>query len=347
MSDKSIHISNPVSGWSTSVPVLRYAFGATFLLAVSSLWSYDLSYLTPVLALGYIAPGVKPLTFKQASSFLLILTIVSVITVLVSGMLLEYPLVFMPVLLLSLLWTYYGLDRSMIIKVFILISILVIPFVSIDAIAIGSYIGVNLIVNALMAIVLTQIVFLFFPWSEADEFYVKSQPPAPARSDKDRFISALNILIILTPVIIIFYTFQLTSSLLSMIFIGILSISPALANPKVGLVLIIANIFGGMIAIFAFHLLTIVPSYIFMLLLVLSAGLIIATRVFSDNKFGPVFKSGFSTFLLILGDVTSSDAEAGTEVWIRVFQISTAVIYVVLAFRLLNYFEKNKISRSR
>ncbi len=346
MSDKSVHIDKYVSRWAASYPVLRYAFGATFLLAVSSLWNYDLSYLTPVLALGYIAPGVKPLTFKQASSFLLILLIISVITVLVSGMLIEYPLVFMPVLLLSLLWTYYGLDKNMIIKVFILISILVIPFVSIDAIAIGSYIGANLIINAFMAIVLTQFVFIFFPWSEADKMYVKSQPPAPQRTDRERLINALNILIVLIPVIILFYTFQLTSSLLSMIFIGILSISPALANPKVGMVLIIANIFGGLIAIFTFHLLTIVPSYVFMLLLVFSAALMIGTRIFSDNKFGPVFKSGFSTFLLILGDVTSSDAEAGSKVWVRVFQISIAVIYVVIAFRLLNFFIKNKTIQS-
>jgi hypothetical protein len=346
MSDKSIHISNPVSGWKTSVPVLRYAFGATFLIAVSSLWSYDLSYLTPVLALGYIAPGTKPLTFKQVSSFLLILFVISVITVLVSGILLDYPLVFVPVLLLALLWTYYGLDKSMIIKVFVLISILVIPFVSIDSTAIGSYIAINLFLNAFMAIILTQFVFLLFPWSGADEIYVKLQPSVPDRTDKERFISALNILIVIIPVIILFYTFKLTSSLLSMIFIGILSISPALANPKVGLVLIIANIFGGLIAIFAFQLLTIAPSYIFMLLLVLTAGLIIGIRVFSDNKFAPVFKSGFSTFLLILGSVTASDAEAANEVWTRVFQISLAVIYVVIAFRLLKLFDHSKIKES-
>jgi hypothetical protein len=34
--------------------------------------------------------------------------------------------------------------------------------------------------------------------------------------------------------------------------------------------------------------------------------------------------------------VTSSDAEAGSEVWSRVIQISIAVIYVVLAVGIMN-----------
>ena len=54
------------------------------------------------------------------------------------------------------------------------------------------------------------------------------------------------------------------------------------------------------------------------------------------------FKSGFSTFLLVLGSVMSSDMDASDKVWLRLIQISMAVIYVVIAFRILDYFEKQK-----
>jgi hypothetical protein len=46
----------------------------------------------------------------------------------------------------------------------------------------------------------------------------------------------------------------------------------------------------------------------------------------------------FSTFLLILGNVINLAGEAGEMVWIRIFQIGLAVVYVVMAFGLLNRF---------
>ena len=68
--------------------------------------------------------------------------------------------------------------------------------------------------------------------------------------------------------------------------------------------------------------------------------MVFGQRLFSDNKFAPIFGSAFSTFLLILGSVTASDAEAGSKVWSRVIQIAIAVIYVVLAFGIVQRLTK-------
>ena len=118
--------------------------------------------------------------------------------------------------------------------------------------------------------------------------------------------------------------------------------SPALANPKVGMVLIIANILGGIFAIIGYRLLVMVPNFTFLIMVTLGTGLIFASRLFSNHKFAAVYGSGFSTFLLILGSVTASDAEAGNKVWTRVIQIAIAVIYVVIAFGILNRITKSK-----
>jgi len=346
MSDNAINIAAVKTSWKASIPVLRYAIGASFIMAVTSLWNYDLAYLTAVLSLIFIAPGVKPLTAKQGISFIFILSIITSITLLFSEYFLEYPLVFMPLLLLALLWFYYIDKLAGMVKAFVLISIVVLPLASIDSTAIGSYVAVNLIINAIMAIVLTQIVFLVFSWSEADEIYVKAQAPVIKKSKKERFEYAVKIVVILTPVLLIFFIFKLTSSALILIFIAILSMSSALANPKVGQVLIFANILGGFFAIFAYFLLTIVPNFTFMVLLVFLAGLIFGERIFSGQKLAPVFKSGFSTFLLVLGSVMGSDMDASNKVWPRLIQISMAVIYVVIAFRILDHFDKQKKQKS-
>jgi len=346
MSDKVAQISDVKTNWKATIPLLRYVSGISLIMAVSTLWNYDLAYLTAVLGIGYIAPGAKPLRFKQGLNFIFILIIMTGVILLFSAFFLDYPLVFMPLLLLALLWIYYTDKITGMVKIFLLMSIIVIPFVSIDSAIIGRYVAINLTINALMAIILTQFIFLIFPWSEADEKFIKTKQAGAKQSERDRFNYAMNIVLILMPVLLLFYVFKLSSSVLILIFIAILSMSPALANPKVGLVLIVANILGGLVAILGYKLLSTVPNFTFMILLVLSVGLLFGKQIFSSNKLAQVFTSGLSAFLLILGSVLSSDAEAGEKVWPRVLQISLAVIYVVIAFRILSVFNNYKTEKA-
>jgi chromate transport protein ChrA len=106
--------------------------------------------------------------------------------------------------------------------------------------------------------------------------------------------------------------------------------------------MIVANTLGGLFGILAYQLLVMAPSFIFMMLLVLLVGLVFAGKLFSDSKYGGIFGSAFSTFLLILGSVTASDDEAGSKVWDRIIQISMAVVYVVATFGLLDRISKSK-----
>jgi uncharacterized membrane protein len=322
--------------WRTLVPMLRYVVGSCFILGVTSLLNYDLAYLTSVLALGYMAPGAKPLTFKQGGGFVLFLTVITGLTVIFTELFLYYAMVFMPLLLLSLMWLYYTDKLPMMVKLFSLVSLIILPFVSIDSGAIGSYVAVRLVFNAFMAIILSQLVFVMFPLCEADIPFEKKKQETEKQSEIERYRYAVRIILILLPVLLLFYMFKLSSSILVLAFIAILTISPALSNPKVGLVMIVANILGGVFGILAYRLLTIVPNFTFMILITLSIGFFFGSRLFSDSKYAGIYGSGFSTFLLILGSVTSSDAEAGSEVWSRVIQISIAVSYVVLAMSILH-----------
>ncbi|MGI9531491.1 hypothetical protein [Lutimonas sp.] len=331
--------------WKPMIPMLRYVLGSCFILGVTSLLNYDLAYLTSVLALGYMAPGAKPLSFKEGAGFLVFLTLMTGLTVIFTEMFLEYAMVFMPLLLLTLLWLYYTDRMPMMLKLFALVSLVLIPFVSIDGGAIGSYVASKLVFNAFMAIVLSQLVFLIFPLSEADVPFEKKKQKAAKQSERERYKYAVNIILILLPVFIVFYMFKLSSSSLVIIFIAILSVSPALAKPKVGLVMIVANILGGLFGVLAYQLLIVVPNFVFMILVSLCIGLFFGSHLFSDSKYASIAGSGFSTFLLILGSVTASDAEAGSKVWTRVVQISAAVIYVVIAFGILNRILNEKMAK--
>ncbi|WP_298533583.1 hypothetical protein [uncultured Algibacter sp.] len=320
---------------------MRYVLGITFILFISSILDYPLSYLTTVLAIGYIAPGAKPITIKQGATFILILIIINLITYVFSSFFKDYPLVFMPLICLGILWLYYTNKIPTMVKLFALVSLLVIPLLSLEPQGVSGFVAINLIMNAFMAVLLTKLVFWVFPWSEADEVFVKLKSNAES-NEMNRFLYARNILLILLPVLFLFFIFKLSGGLLILIFIGILSMNPALANAKVGAVLIVANILGGIMAIVAYKLLVVVPLLVFMLLLTLCVGFIFGSKLFSKSKLAPIFGTGFSTFLLILGSVTSSDSEAGSEVWTRVVQISIAVLYVVIAFRIIAHFKSNR-----
>jgi hypothetical protein len=342
MSEKALDILRFKMNWSDSIPVFRYVLGSTFIVAVTALLNYELAYLTAVLGLGYIAPGAKPLTFKQGIGFVLILAALTFLAVVFASAFQPYALVFIPLLLLTLLWLYYTDKFPMMVKLFALISIVLIPFLSIDSTAIGAFIAVILVFNAFMAIALTQLIFMIFPLCKADEKFIKEKAEAPKQTSYQRYAYAIKIICIISPVIILFYLFKWSSSVLILTFVTILTVSPAFANPKVGLVMIVANVLGGVFGIFAYQLLVFAPSFTFMVLLTLLVGFVFAQRLFSESKYAGIFGSAFSTFLLILGSVTASDDEAGSKVWDRVIQIAMAVIYVVAAFGLLD-----RISRAK
>ncbi len=328
--------------WSLSKPILRYALGTCLILTITTLMNYELSFLTSVLALSFMAPGAKPLKFKQAAIFIIILTFLTGFSYIFSAIFLDYPFVFMPLLCLGILWIYYSQKLPMAIKLFALMSVLIIPLLSLEANVVGGVIAMSLVFNTLMAICLTQLMFVIIPWSKADEKFVKVKGAAKKNSPREQFAYAINILFVLLPLLLLFFIFKLSGGLLILIFAAILSISPALSNPKAGAIMIVANILGGLFAIMAYKLLVIVPLFPFMVALTFIVGIIFASNLFSKKKIASVFGTAFSTFLLILSSVTSSDAEAGSEVWTRVLQISIAVIYVVVAFRILNFFINKK-----
>lgn len=347
MSGKSIEIY-PVSVAVIELnPLLRYAFGSTIIMLVAMSLNYTLAYLTPVLALTFLAPGAKRPTIKTTLLFLMIVAVTSATGIMFSRFFLEYPLVFMPLLILTIFHIYYTTSLQNM-KVWFLISLLVIPMISQQSIQLGSVVAVNLFVNALLAITLVWLVYFIFPYQETTHD-VKKATVTIVQSERIRFISAGKKMLVIMPVLISFFVFNWTKSLLVLIFISILSMNPMFANKKAGMALIVANMGGGLAAIVAYNLLTIVPNLIFLGLLTLLTGLIFGEKLFSRKPLSMLFGTGFSTFLLILGNVTSFIGEAGEMVWTRIFQLAIVVVYLVIGFFLADHFitaDKTEITQN-
>ena len=57
----------------------------------------------------------------------------------------------------------------------------------------------------------------------------------------------------------------------------------------------------------------------------------------------PIFKISFNTFFVIMGVIATSTDEAGNTIWERLIQIGFAILYVIIAFKIVNTFNNPKL----
>ncbi len=329
----------------TSRNILRYALGTTLLVAISSGFGWLLSYLLPILSLSFFASDSPPPKLKGGIIFLLAIWVSLYLALWFTKLFLGYPLLFFLLLNFILFLLFYTNSKYVtpLIRTWLIISFALVPIMGLASQQLILEVSLSMALDSLLAIVFTWLIFAFIPWKGK----LPEPPPAPKNDPVDdlrRFRSAGINVLIFAPVLLVFYLFNLQTSILSMIFIALFLMQPNFGDSfKAGGAMILGNLAGGILSIIAYELLTIVPEFSFFLLLVFLAGLLLGKQVFSGKPAAPLYGMAFSTFLLILCSTTSGDAEAGSKVWTRVFQIFLAVFYVVSVRQIINHYQKPKI----
>jgi hypothetical protein len=325
------------------ISVLRYVCGATLAMAIALGVGWNLSHLLPVLAIGYFAPGAKPPTFKQGLMFLFTVIVSSFAALLFFKIAGEYIMAFIPGFALILLTIFHTNKLAPQNKLFVLVSFLLVPMLGFISLKVAYAVVFSIITGAVVTLILVWIVHAIIPDVTMPDKAAPAKPaPKPLSSD-ERLAHALNSLTVVLPLVLVFYFFQWSGGLLVLIFVAILSMNPAF-NIKAGMALILGNLAGGIISIILYEMLVIVPQFFFLILLILLTGLFLGPKFFSGTKTAPLFGMAFSTVLLIIAQSTSGTDDAGEKVWIRVLQIMIAVIYVVLAFSIMNYFRQRRLA---
>lgn len=328
--------------------MLRYALGSTLLMALAMGIGWNLAYITPVLALGFFAPGSTMPSFKEGLAFVAAIALTTLSGFLFTKFFLDYILLFILLLGLALLAIFYTNKLGPKPKVFMLISLLLIPMLGLQNLAISLVFTKMFIGSAAITIGLVWVIYSLFPDKPVPVVTGAAKAAGEGASARDRFSYALDTLIIVFPVVLVFFFFQWSGGLIILIFITILSMQPSF-NYKAGMAMIIGNLLGGIFAIVAYELVVMVPFYPYFVLMVLAVSLFFASRLFSRSPRAPLFGMGFSTFLLITGQSISGTDDAGGKVWMRVVMIMIAVIYVVTAFRVMEAYKekkKRKLARS-
>jgi hypothetical protein len=331
--------------------VLRYAVGATLAMALAMGVAWDLSFLTAVLSLTFLAAPGPPPSFRKGVGFLAVIAVSCIAGLWISKYLLGFPLIFFPAFGLLLLWLFYAKTGSAapFLIMWLLIALLVVPMLAVQSPALARFVVAGIIVGAAATLLVVWVAHLLIPeppTAVATVTAAKAKtadtaaatPPTPA----ERFQTAWTITLVVMPVFVVFHIFEWVGGILILIFVALLSMQPGFAKDfKAGGALILGNVMGGIAAIAMFELLTIVPEYVFMLLLTLLTGLFFGSRLMSESPKAPLYGMAFSTLLLVIGSTTTSTTgDATTKVYSRILQMMVAVIYVVTAFGLIERYRR-------
>ena len=333
-----------------SVRILRYAAGSTIAMAVAMGINWQLSFLTPVLSLSFLAsPAPRP-TFKQGTAFLGTIAVACLAGLALGKYLISYPVVYVPFagLVMLRLFYYKASGRSPMLTTWLLIALLVIPLITITSPTIASMVSIGILVSAAATVCVIWVTHALLPDPPAAPAPNAGGAAAAAQTDvppaMERFKTAAISTLVVLPLLTLFYAFKLQSALLILVFVALLTSQPGFAtNFKAGAALIIGNIMGGVAAILMYELLVMMPEFYFLLMLTFLAGLVFGVRVFSGSPTAKLWGMAFSTLVLVIGSTTASGSgEAGSKVYTRVAQIAIAVVYVVMAFGVADRFVRRK-----
>jgi hypothetical protein len=291
----------------------RLAFGMTLSAGIAFYYAWPLAFISPVLAAKLLSlPKVMPV--KAGIAFVAILSAAFILSSTLLLPTLRYPLVHLLLVGLILFHLFYARagGANPIIVVFAVIGVMAIPLVGSVSEALASGVAKGLSAGAALAVAMVYASAALFPDpAELGPTVVASggarktkdaKPPPPPQ--RVRLALALRSLVVIYPLYVAFLLFSLVDLAVVLIFAALLGLEPTFGKHwAAGKGLILANLAGGMVAVVVYNVLIWVPAYLFFLLLVALAGLVVGRLIFSETPLGKLLAGGITTVFVVLGPV--------------------------------------------
>lgn len=330
--------------------VVRFSIGITLSTVLAYLIGFELPFLVPILVAMLLGSPAPCPSFRAGVAFVAPIAVASFLGVLLTRYFLHYRLIFLLIEFLVLFRIFYALagGAAPLRMVWLLIAALLIPLMGTASIGLSVGIALGLVEGAIIAVVSTWLSFGLLPDPPADQAPVtggldakpaKQVPPPEARA-----AFARRSLIVIYPVLALFFINGWTDQAVVLLFAALLSLLPSFAAGwKMGKDMILGNLIGGVAAIVFYQLLLIRPSFTSFALLTFLSALLFAEIIFSERPIAPLFKTAFNALLLLVGmSVAITGADASSKFYTRIAQIMLAVTYVAAAFGWLEYLQRKR-----
>lgn len=323
--------------------VLRYALGSTLAMAVAMGFAWDLSFVVPLLTLMLLAsPAPRP-ELGEGARFVGTIAVACFGGLWAVKYLLNFTWVFFPVIGLLLLGVFLARTRrvSPFLATWLLIAVLLLPLIAVQSPDLAVFFARGIVLGAAVTLIVVWTAHVLVP-DPPGPVVRAAAPPAPAATHANAGRVALTQTLVVLPPLVLVHLFEWTGGILVLIFVALLSMQPGFASSfGAGKAMLVANVMGGVAALVMFGFLTVVPEYAFLILLTLLAGFFFGSRLMSDRPKAPLYGMAYSTLLLVIGNITSTTGDARAQVHDRLFQLGLAVLYVVIAFGLIERWRRN------
>lgn len=317
--------------------IIRYAIGMVIMWAVVFSYNWPAAFLVIIIGNSFLL-GSRP-TLKFAFDYVWKFTLSLLIAIALSNLFLNVYIIYIPLIGLIMFHIYYAESSvlSPVLKLAMCIMNMLVPFMSLKSLELGSTLGSLLVIGSIGALLITFLLFAIFPDIETPPLQVNAPPPVPKPTERERFNVALKGVAILYAILIPFFFFNKQSDALFLVYVSLFASIPGFAKDlSIGKHMIKSNIAGGIVAFVVYQTVILVPMLTFLLLLVFGLTLWYGHQLITDGKYAATIKSGYATVIFVLGVSLNNNAfDVGGKATERVLHIISAVIYLVISFRLL------------
>lgn len=343
-----------------SVRILRLAFGTASCLWFSQAIGWSMSFVAPIITLFVLSLPIPMPKFKFGAGLIIALWVA-----MAAGTLLLPPLIFQPwvgVILtaLAFFWVFYftakGGPQAVggLATMGIAVS-LAVGTVSLDLIL--------MLISGLIFAASVGVVFVWIAHWVVPDRLAGPQPamPAPqpeaAEAPKPELSkarhSALRSTVMVFPIMMLFLLSASSTSYLPVMIKGAAMGQQATNRDtrKLGRSLLLSTLLGGIAAIIAWQILSIMPTLTMYTLVVAIAALIFGRRIFEGRALSAdaeTWSYGFLTFVVLLAPAVNdglTGSTAGASFWSRMFLFAATTVYAVAAVYIYDAFvpERRKL----
>ncbi len=317
------------------VSILRFFVGVVFAIAIAFIFNWPFAFITPVFVAKFLGSKNSKLPFKKLLAVFLIILSAFILGGIITRLLLPFPIVFMLVMTLLIFWISYWNNSggNELVITMLLVGFTVIPMLGLLHQDVAQVFTVGFLFSCFLSLTITMVMHELIADPKQTDLTNNEANEKKALADKpNRVKFALLSTLMIMPVMIFFFSFNLSSSVLILAFIAMLAQKPDLvAGVKGSKALLVGNAIGGLVAIAMYNILTIVPNFTFLMLLFSLIVIVFAKIIFSDKALAPLYAMAFSTIIILIFGATLSAADADEKFYTRIVQIGCACGYVIFA----------------
>ena len=326
--------------------ILRYVAGVMFSLILAYSLNWTLAYVMPVFVAKLLLD--KPVADKQVMTELgLSMVATVIIALLVTNGLAQYPIIMLTLVGILMLWAYYLFQDQKwnFFATMLMISALLLPYLGLMQPVIALEVGKALMLAGGGAVVVYGLMHWVFPSQPTIRPKIEEKTLEQASQEQQlKMKESYKALLISFPVIAFCYFFQTTGAILTMIFVGILSLQlTAPKSVKLSMFLLMTNIVGGLLAIIAYELLVTVPWFPFLVAIMAFFTVSFAGKIYGQPEKATLYAGIFSALLVIFGAVVASDSKLiDDNFYTRIWQLILLSGYMISVSTLI---EKWQVGR--